>query len=72
MHVPFLDLKRVYKNIKTEIDGAIQTVLESQQFILGQAVEEFENKMADYCNVKSSSRNGCDNGIRGCTWHNGN
>ena len=65
MHVPFLDFKRQYKSIKIEIDDAIQTVLESQQFILGAAVEEFENKIADYCNVKSSSRHGCGNGIRG-------
>jgi len=52
MKVPFLDLKRQYENIKDEINDAIQTVLESQQFILGQEVEEFERKMAKYCNVK--------------------
>ena len=52
MKVPFLDLKRQYENIKDEINEAIQTVLESQQFILGQEVEEFENMMAKYCGVK--------------------
>ena len=52
MKVPFLDLKRQYENIKDEINEAIQTVLESQQFILGQVVEEFERKMAKYCGVK--------------------
>lgn len=52
MKVPFLDLKRQYESIKDEINDAIQTVLESQQFILGQEVEEFERRMAKYCNVK--------------------
>lgn len=51
MKVPFLDLKRQYESIKEEINDAIQTVLESQQFILGQEVEKFENRMAKYCDV---------------------
>ena len=52
MKVPFLDLKRQYESIKQEIDEAIQTVLDSQQFILGEEVEEFERRMAKYCGVK--------------------
>jgi len=52
MRVPFLDLKRQYESIKQEIDDAIQRVLDSQQFILGQEVEEFERRMAKYCGVK--------------------
>ena len=52
MKVPFLDLKRQYESIKEELNNAIQTVLESQQFILGQEVEEFERRMAKYCGVK--------------------
>ena len=52
MKVPFLDLKRQYESIKQEIDEAIQRVLDSQQFILGEEVEEFERKMAEYCGVK--------------------
>jgi len=52
MNVPFLDLKRQYESIKEEINNAIQTVLQSQQFILGQEVEEFERRMAKYCNAK--------------------
>jgi dTDP-4-amino-4,6-dideoxygalactose transaminase len=52
MKVPFLDLKRQYETIKDEINDAIQAVLESQQFILGEEVEEFENRMAKYCGVK--------------------
>jgi dTDP-4-amino-4,6-dideoxygalactose transaminase len=52
MKVPFLDLKRQYKSIKQEIDEAIQRVLDLQQFILGEEVKEFENRMAEYCGVK--------------------
>ncbi|MGB7531721.1 MAG: DegT/DnrJ/EryC1/StrS family aminotransferase [Halobacteriota archaeon] len=52
MRVPFLDLKRQYESIEEEIKEAIQTVLESQQFILGYEVEEFERRMAEYCGVK--------------------
>ena len=52
MRVPFLDLKRQYESIKEEINDAIQRVLDSQQFILGNEVEDFERRIADYCNVK--------------------
>ena len=33
--IPLVDLKKQYQSIKTEIDEAIQSVLDSQQFILG-------------------------------------
>jgi len=52
VQVPLLDLKRQYQSIKEEIDSAIQRVLESQQFILGEEVENFENEIADYCGTK--------------------
>jgi len=43
---PFLDLKAQYRTIKTEIDAAIQRVMESQQFILGPEVEGLEKEIA--------------------------
>jgi len=49
---PFLDLKAQYRKIKSEIDAAIQRVMESQQFILGAEVESFEREMAEYVGVK--------------------
>ncbi|MDR4497355.1 MAG: DegT/DnrJ/EryC1/StrS family aminotransferase [Candidatus Scalindua sp.] len=51
-HVPLIDLKRQYRNIKEEILSSIEQVLESQSFILGPQVEEFEKLMASYCNTK--------------------
>ncbi len=52
MNVPFLDLKRQYETIKQEIDASVQRVVNSQSFILGKEVKEFEDKIADYCGAK--------------------
>ncbi len=52
MEVPFLDLKTQYKSIKSEIDSAIQNILDSSSFVLGKAVEEFEREFAKMHNVK--------------------
>ncbi len=49
MKVPFIDLKLQYSLIKDEIKKAIDNILESQQFILGESVERFEGLIADYC-----------------------
>lgn len=46
--VPLLDLKAQYLSIKTEIDAAIQSVVESQHFILGPEVEALEKEVAEY------------------------
>ncbi len=50
--VPLMDLKRQYHGIKEEVNSAIQDVLESQAFILGPQVKEFEDLFASYCNTK--------------------
>ncbi len=52
MQVPFLDLKAQYQKIKSEINIAINEVLESTSFILGKPVQEFENEFAKMHNVK--------------------
>lgn len=54
MNVPLVDLKRQYITIKDEIKQAIEEVLESQSFILGPKVEEFEGLMAGYFKVKGA------------------
>lgn len=51
MQVPFLDLKVQYQSIKNEINPAIQNVLDNTAFILGKAVNEFENAFAKAHNV---------------------
>lgn len=50
--IPFIDLKSQYLNYKSEIDEAIQRVLNSAQFILGKEVEELEEELADYTGSK--------------------
>ncbi|APF18398.1 DegT/DnrJ/EryC1/StrS aminotransferase [Caldithrix abyssi DSM 13497] len=49
MQVPLLDLKAQYRTIKHEIDPVVQEVIESQYFILGPKVAEFEEAVANYC-----------------------
>jgi len=50
--IKFLDLSVQYKSIKKEIDGAIKRVLESNQFIGGDEVKEFEKEIAKFCSTK--------------------
>ncbi len=49
MPVPFLDLQAQYRSIKTEVDPAIQKVIDTCAFALGPAVESFEKAFAAYC-----------------------
>jgi dTDP-4-amino-4,6-dideoxygalactose transaminase len=48
MNIPLLDLRAQYATIKTEVDAAIQEVLESQHFILGPKVNQCEKAIAAY------------------------
>jgi dTDP-4-amino-4,6-dideoxygalactose transaminase len=45
---PFLDLKAQYATIRSEIDAAVQRVMESQHFILGPEVTALEKEVAAY------------------------
>jgi dTDP-4-amino-4,6-dideoxygalactose transaminase len=47
--IPFLDLKRSYNHIANELKVAVAEVMDSQQFILGDAVENFERDFAYEC-----------------------
>ncbi|WP_293302774.1 DegT/DnrJ/EryC1/StrS aminotransferase family protein [Pedobacter sp. UBA4863] len=57
-----VDLKSQYKNIKSEIDIAVQSVLDSTAFINGSQVRSFEEKLANYLAVNDvvSCGNGTD------------
>jgi dTDP-4-amino-4,6-dideoxygalactose transaminase len=50
--IPFNDLKAQYRSIKAEIDAAIGGVLENACFVLGPAVEAFEQDFAQYCGTR--------------------
>jgi dTDP-4-amino-4,6-dideoxygalactose transaminase len=51
--IPFVDLKAQYASIKTEVNAAIQGVLDSCQFTLGSEVAAFETEFAAYCQAKN-------------------
>ena len=49
MVIPLVDLKAQYLSVKSEIDEAIQRVINSSRFILGEEVEAFEQEFAAFC-----------------------
>ena len=50
--IPILDLKQQYITLKQEINEAIEQVLKSGQYILGPVVEDFEQRVASYCECR--------------------
>jgi dTDP-4-amino-4,6-dideoxygalactose transaminase len=52
IHVPFLDVKGAYLELKEEIDEAVARVVNSGRYILGPEVEAFEREYANYCQAK--------------------
>lgn len=52
MKVPFADLTSQYKNLKPEIDQAIDSVLDAGNFIGGEPVRSFEKNFATLCSAK--------------------
>lgn len=54
MRIPLVDLKAQYAGIKSEIDLAIQRVLDETDFVGGSAVREFESAFASYCGTKTA------------------
>ena len=52
MPIPLLDLKQQYATIRDEALRVTAEVYESQMFILGKRVEDFERDFAAYCQTK--------------------
>lgn len=52
MKVPLLDLKKEYKLFRKEIHTQLKKCFESQMWILGRQVDEFERKVAKYLGTK--------------------
>jgi dTDP-4-amino-4,6-dideoxygalactose transaminase len=46
MKVPFVDLNAQYQSLKHEMLPAVERIMETSQFILGKAVEDFERQFA--------------------------
>lgn len=60
MKIPMLDLSVQHQQIAGEIEAAVARVLNSQQFILGPEVREFERELAPYCQCAEAV--GCASG----------
>lgn len=58
--VPMLDLRRQYESIRDELQAAVLAVLDSQAFVLGPAVKDFERDAAANLSVKHAI--GCASG----------
>lgn len=53
MDVPFVDLRLQSRNMRKELQDAIMSVVEDSDFIMGQAVERFEEEFASFSGVSS-------------------
>ncbi len=60
MKIPLLDLVAQHETIRDEMMDAVTRVFDSQQFVMGAGVEEFEREIAAYCRVKHAI--GCASG----------
>lgn len=54
MKVPLLDLKPQYQALKSEIDEAVQKVIDSQYFIMGPDVSKLEEEICNYLKCKKA------------------
>lgn len=50
--IPFLDLQKPYQELRSEIDDAVGRQLASGRYVQGDAVEEFEESFARYCEAR--------------------
>lgn len=60
MKIPFIDLQSQYRAYKSEIDSAIQNVLDTSQYIMGPPVKQFEANLSQYVGAKHAI--GCASG----------
>ncbi|KMJ43317.1 aminotransferase, partial [Xenorhabdus khoisanae] len=63
--INFLDLKKINKQYEAELRNACTKVIRSGWYILGEELDNFENKFADYCNVRHAI--GVANGLDALT-----
>ena len=52
MKIPFFDLTYQYEQVKDKTMEAINQIFETQHFILGKNINEFEQEFAKYCGTK--------------------
>ena len=60
MNVPLLDLQSQYASLRDELLQAVERVMSSQRFVLGDEVRGLESSLAEYCQTKHAV--GCASG----------
>ena len=60
MKVPLLDLRPQHRSLRGELLTAVESVIDSQQFVLGPQVNAVEQRIADYCGTRFAV--GCASG----------
>lgn len=60
MKVPLLDLRGQHQTLRSELLAAVESVIDSQQFVLGREVEALEREIAEYSNTRFAI--GCASG----------
>lgn len=60
MNVPLLDLQAQYVSLRDDLQQAVERVMSSQRFVLGDEVRGLENSIAGYCHTKHGV--GCASG----------
>jgi dTDP-4-amino-4,6-dideoxygalactose transaminase len=51
-HIPFLDMKAPYQELRDELDAAYHRVMESGWYIMGKELDAFEREFAGYCGAR--------------------
>lgn len=52
MQIPFVSLKQMHEEIKGELNAVFASVLEKNNYIMGEELEKFEKNFAAYCGTK--------------------
>src|SRR5690349_4651024 len=60
MNVPLLDLQAQYVSLRDDLQQAVDRVMSSQRFVLGDEVRRLETSIAEYCQTKHAI--GCASG----------
>lgn len=60
MNVPLLDLQAQYVSLRDDLHRAVERVMSSQRFVLGDEVRGLENSIAGYCQTRHAI--GCASG----------
>ena len=60
MNVPLLDLQAQYVSLRDDLNQAVERVMSSQRFVLGDEVRGLENSIAGYCQTRYAI--GCASG----------